>query len=690
MGGFALQNRIGPDMALPIDVTKFEHLKASGDLPSPKGVALAIIRLIQQEDSSMGDLARIIKTDPAFVGRLIKAANGLAGYNRRAIASVQEALMVLGLPAVRTLALGFSLLSSYRDGACKGFDYGRYWTSCLVYALGMQAITQRTRAAAAEETFCLGLLARVGELALATLYPLEYGKVLQQTLEYRDVPLVALEQRAFALNHRELGTAMLADWGLPRIFHEPVFFAESPEEAGYPESSREFVMAHSLSLASYISDVCLAEEAERPNLMGRLFEIGARLSLDRLAINELCDGVVREWQAWGSLLELETLEIPPFSELASKGEEIAAGLAAAARSPSASSREESRALAESIPSYANSQVRGLASGVQPMRVLIVDGDASMRAVIRKVLETVGHQVLEAADGLAGMEVALEFQPQLMIVDWVMPEISGIELTRALRQTKIGRGLYILIMTSLEDEARLIEAFENGVDDFMNKPINPRVLAARLRAGQRVIRLQQELDRDREEIRRFAAELAVSNRRLQEVALTDSLTGFPNRRYAIERGQQEWLVSSRTRRPLSTMVIDVDMFKTYNDSYGHDVGDAVLKQVAGSVKGALRAQDIVARTGGDEFLVICPDTGLDAALACAERVRFAVESAPLSLGGQTLSMSVSIGVATRDTVMSEPEALIKRADQALYLAKNKGRNRIMTAQSLRPGPIVPPR
>ena len=140
-------------MASPIDITKFEHLKASGDLPSPKGVALAIIRLIQQEDSSMGDLARIIKTDPAFVGRLIKAANGLAGYNRRAIASVQEALMVLGLPAVRTLALGFSLLSSYRDGACKGFDYGRYWTGCLVYALAMQAITQRTRAAAAEETY---------------------------------------------------------------------------------------------------------------------------------------------------------------------------------------------------------------------------------------------------------------------------------------------------------------------------------------------------------------------------------------------------------------------------------------------------------------------------------------------------------------------------------------------------------
>ena len=682
-------------MAQPIDVTKFEQLKAVGDLPSPKGVALAIIRLVQQEDSSIGELARVIKTDPAFVGRLIKAANGLTGYNRRAVASVHEALMVLGVPTVRTLALGFSLLSNYRDGRCRNFDYGRYWTGCLVYALAMQAVTLRTRAAAAEETFCLGLLARIGELALATLYPLEYAKVLQQTLEYRDIPLSVLEQRAFAMDHRELCSAMLADWGLPRVFHQPAFFAEQPDESGYAEGSREFVIAHSLHLSSFIAEIFVAEEAERPILVSRLFEIASRLSLDPIAVTEMCDGIVREWQGWGSVLELETTEIPPFAELASRGEAIAASLAAEARERSGGvqSMDELRpAKAAESPQQGlgGSTALGLPVGVQPMRVLIVDDDASMRALVRKVLEMVGHQVLEAGDGRVGMEMALEFQPQLMIVDWVMPEISGLELTRALRQTKIGRGIYILVMTGLEDDDRLIEAFENGVDDFMSKPINPRVLAARLRAGQRVIRLQQELDRDREEIRRFAAELAVSNRRLQEVALTDSLTGFPNRRYAIERVQQEWSVSSRTRRPLSCMVIDVDQFKSYNDAHGHDVGDAVLKQVAGAIKGALRAQDIVARTGGDEFLVICPDTGLDAALACAERVRFAVESAPLPLSGESLNMSVSIGVATRDTVMGDPDALIKRADQALYLAKNKGRNRIMTAQSLRPGPVLPPR
>ena len=668
-------------MAAPIDITKFEHLKASGDLPSPKGVALAVIRLIQRDNSSIDDLAHIVKTDPAFVGRLIKAANVRAAHGRRAIASVQEALMVLGLPAVRTLALGFSLLSNYRGGACEGFNYERYWTGCLVYAIAMQAITQRTRTAAPEETFCLGLLARVGELALATLYPDEYGRVLRQMLEYRDVPLAVLEQRAFALDHRQLTAAMLADWGMPRIFHETAYFAEAPEESGYADGSRELLVVHSLHLASYIAEVCVATAAERPNLMRRLFDIGAHLSLDRAALNELCDHVVREWTSWGHLLELQTDEVPPFGELAKRGEELAACMAQVdepgAESPVGGTLHDDAVGLAASP----------ATGIQPMRVLIVDDDASMRSVARRVLEAVGHKVLEAGDGRVGMEMALEFQPQLMIVDWIMPEMNGLELTRALRHTKIGRSIYILIMTSLDDDDRLIEAFENGVDDFMSKPINPRVLAARLRAGQRVIRLQQEVDRDREEIRRFAAELAVSNRRLQEVALTDSLTGFPNRRYALDRIQQEWQVSSRTRRSLSTMVVDVDQFKLYNDSHGHDVGDAVLKQVAVLVKGALRAQDVVARTGGDEFLVICPDTGLDAAMACAERVRFAVESARSMAGEVSLKISLSIGVATRDASMPDPDALIKRADQALYLAKDKGRNRVMSVQASRPGPVV---
>jgi diguanylate cyclase (GGDEF)-like protein len=164
-----------------------------------------------------------------------------------------------------------------------------------------------------------------------------------------------------------------------------------------------------------------------------------------------------------------------------------------------------------------------------------------------------------------------------------------------------------------------------------------------------------------------------------VALTDALTGFPNRRYAMERFAQEWAASGRTGRPLSCMMIDVDAFKTINDTYGHDVGDSVLKQTAAALKSALRTPDVVSRIGGDEFLVICPDTDLAAALQCGERVRQAVAALSVKAGSLQLKLGISVGVAVRVPAMSDVEALIKVADQGVYLAKQGGRNRVSSAQ-----------
>ncbi len=240
----------------------------------------------------------------------------------------------------------------------------------------------------------------------------------------------------------------------------------------------------------------------------------------------------------------------------------------------------------------------------------------------------------------------------------------------------------MLLTGLDDDQHLIRAFDAGVDDYLTKPLRPKVLSARLSAGFRVVRLQDEIERDREEIRRFAAELAVSNRRLQEAALTDPLTGFPNRRYVMERLEQEWAASLRSKRPLACMVVDLDAFKPINDRYGHDIGDIVLKQAAQALKRGLRTPDVVARLGGDEFLVICPDTTLTAALACAERVRHSVESMVIPTGDLRLDSTVSIGVAVRDEGMETSDALVKCADQGLYLAKEKGRNRVAAFQQVK--------
>lgn len=630
----------------PIDISKFEQLKASGDLPSPKGVALAIIEASLREDASMAELAHLVKSDPAFVARLIRASNGVNALGRRPVVAVQDALVVLGLPAVRTLALGFSLVSNYARGACECFDYTRYWSHSLAFAIAMQAITTHTRAAMPEETFSVGLLARIGELALATLYPRQYSEVIAQARAQPQTALAELEQRAFAMNHRELAAAMMSDWRLPKAYVDPVFFHEHVGQAPFAEDSRAATLARSLELARHLATICLAEPARRGFMLARLFRLGSRLSFEAEAMTALCERVVREWTDWGRLLDIATDDVPPFAALRVAGEQAVLAPEPAAR----------------------------------VRVLVVDDDPALRAMLCSTLEENGNEVIEAHDGRQGLELALQMQPDMLIVDWIMPGMDGMELVQALRQTRVGRGMFVMVLTAHEDDERMVLAFERGADDFMAKPISPRMLAARLRAGERFIDMQREIAHDREEIRHFASELSVSNRRLQEMALTDTLTGLPNRRYAMDRMQQEWAAATRSQRPVACMVIDVDEFKLINDNFGHDVGDSVLRQAAALVKGSLRGQDVVCRTGGDEFLVICPDSALESALACAERVRCAIETASVQVGSTSRTLRLSIGVAARAPGMRDPDELIKVADQGVYRAKGLGRNQVATVQA----------
>lgn len=658
-------------MSPPIELNRFAQLKATGDLPSPRGVALAVIRLTQDPDVSVSELARVIKGDPAFVGRLVKAANGLVGRQRRAVVSVNDALMVLGLPAVRSMALGFSLLSNYRKGSCPGFDYDRFWSSSLLMALSMQMLVQRLRVGAADEAFSVGLLARIGELALAAVYPVEFSRLLREVQHAPDLRLLDLEQKVLAMTHRQLGAAMLADWGLPPVFTEPVCFFEQPDKAAFAQESRESSLMQCLILARAIAEICLAAEEEQAALMGMVLKLALRLGYTRESFVETCITIAQQWVEWGQLLHLKTARPPAFSELGLEREPVVAS-----RDEMSAAEAKNESLLEPVPGV-------ITSG---LRILVAVDDPRDRDLLRSSLVEAGHQVFETVGAALLLEQVLEVQPHLMVLDCSVPGGECAALIRSLRATRIGRSVYLLLLTPADDESVSIGLFESGADDFVGKPVNPKMLMARLQAGQRVVRLQQELERDREEVRHFAAELAISNRRLQEAALTDALTGFPNRRYAIDRVQQEWTASTRNRRPLSCMVIDLDGFKSINDSHGHDVGDMVLRQVADALRGAVRGQDVICRTGGDEFLVICPETELAAARICAERLRVAVNKLAIETGGPLLALTISVGVAVRDESMADLDALIKSADRSAYLAKREGRNRVASIQIARSGEL----
>lgn len=651
-----------------IEISKFEQLKASGDLPSPRGVALAIMRMTLQEEVSVHELGRVIRTDPAFTGRLVKAANGIIGYGRRPIVSVQDALTILGLPAVRNMALGFSLLTQYGKGVCEGFDYQHFWAQSLLRALGTQMLTLRNRVIAPDEAYSLGLLANVGELALATLYPHDYGKLRAEAGSDR-VRIGELESRAYAMTNAELGAAMLVDWGIPRLFTDAVFGVAGGRTLAVPlDGSRQALLTRTLHLADQIGEVCLSRREEQPGHLQRMLLAGSHLSLDEEMLAALMDSVTGEAREWMHLLDMPAQAMPAFADLRRQMDEKEQDDAVLGPD-----QDELIAAAQSSDGARTGETP-VASGV--LQILLVSADVAERTQLRQIIDVEEFALLEAVDQDAALKVLLESSPSIMLMDYSVPGLVSADLLRAVRKTKVGRTVYVIAMLREISENAVVAMLEAGADDLLAKPVSPRLLLAKIRACRRLSLLRQEIESDREEMRHVAAELAVSNRRLHVAALTDPVTDIPNRRCLTDRLAQEWGGVWRDDRVLSCMIIDIDNFKQINDTYGHDTGDMLLRSVAIAMRGELRVHDLLARMGGDEFVVLCPEMGMEAALACAERLRKAVAGVRLPARLAHVRTSASIGVACREPTTADPASLLKRADKGLYLAKQAGRNRVM--------------
>lgn len=312
---------------------------------------------------------------------------------------------------------------------------------------------------------------------------------------------------------------------------------------------------------------------------------------------------------------------------------------------------------------------------EPLSVLVVDDDPITLLGLKKLLEKSGRRVCTAEDGDDALTLALETLPDMIITDWRMPKVSGIDLCKILRSTSITKHIYIIMLTGKETDEELIQALDAGADDFVIKPFTPRVLSARLNSGERIIRFQQKIGHDNEIIQKFAARLAAANSRLETMAMTDALTGLPNRRNALSRLKEVVSESLRHKTPLGCIMIDIDHFKLVNDSYGHDIGDQVLREIAAIFNTTARSYDMVSRIGGEEFLVICARSTLSESKQLAERLRRAIHDLRITIEDNTIQITISLGVASWNENMSTGEDMTKAADRALYQAKKNGRNRV---------------
>ncbi len=300
-------------------------------------------------------------------------------------------------------------------------------------------------------------------------------------------------------------------------------------------------------------------------------------------------------------------------------------------------------------------------------ILIVDDHPDNIEVLKVRLEALGYRTLTAPDGETALRLVDEQPPDLILLDVMMPRMDGNEVARRIKANTSLPYIPIIMQTALDTTQSKVVGLDSGADDYITKPINYPELQARMAAALRMKRVQDEL--------------AAKNAQLAEMAVTDALTGVFNRRQLDSMLDEMFEHSVRLHEPLSLALFDIDHFKSVNDNYGHQAGDVVLAQFAQVLRGAARDIDRIGRYGGEEFVVLLPGTVLDAGVTFAERVRQEVEVHQFEYDGGALRCTVSVGVsAWQPPRIHTRQQLVKTADNALYVAKSIGRNKVVRFDS----------
>ncbi len=302
-----------------------------------------------------------------------------------------------------------------------------------------------------------------------------------------------------------------------------------------------------------------------------------------------------------------------------------------------------------------------------MRILVAEDDAISRTLLERTLQRAGYSVIAVENGAQAVaELVKQDAPRLALLDWVMPEMDGVEVCREMRRRKEQAYKYLILLSSRESKGDIVAGLESGADDYLTKPFDLDELKARLRTGHRILELEDHLVEARESMRFQATH--------------DLLTSLWNRGVIVELMSHEIMRSRRERSCTAVMMCDIDHFKSVNDQFGHSVGDDVLREVARRLHNSVRSYDMVGRYGGEEFLVALNKCDPGSAVSRAENLRTLIGGRPVQTANKPVSVTISIGLAlSTEFTECTIEELMHEADMALYAAKAAGRNCVRVAQ-----------
>jgi len=290
--------------------------------------------------------------------------------------------------------------------------------------------------------------------------------------------------------------------------------------------------------------------------------------------------------------------------------------------------------------------------MQTKTILIVDDTVSNLDILADILAE--YDVVDATNGQDALDILEEEKIDLILLDIMMPEMDGFEVCEKIKENPKTQDIPIIFITAKTDESSIEKAYDIGGSDYVTKPFLPKELKARVKKELNIQDMVMEL---------------------KMMASTDPMTKLYNRRYFTKISKHILNLAKRENQDISIIMLDIDKFKTINDTYGHDVGDEVIISLADTLIKHQRKSDIVCRYGGEEFVILLPNTSLDGAKTTAEYIRENVEKLDINIGDKTLKFTVSLGVSSVKDDESSIEKSLKRADEALYEAKKSGRNKV---------------